>query len=579
LDGGANHADNPVVYTIESPKITLRSPTRQGYTFTDWAEGDTIPAGSTGDRTFTAQWTVSDYAITYILGDGGTNHADNPATYSPTGDKVVLKDPTREGYDFTGWAEGDTIPAGSAGDKTFTAQWSAIAYGITYELNGGANHADNPVTYTIESAAIRLQAPAREGYEFTGWTEGDTIPAGSVGDKTFTAQWSAIVYGIIYELNGGDNHADNPNFYTVESAISLQNPDKYGYDFAGWTEGSGIETGSTGDRTFTARWLPTIYGINYELDGGTNHADNSDSYTIEDVITLQNPFREGFIFEGWAEGNTITVGSTGDKTFTALWKCVEANIEEIVINGSDVSALSAINDSVFEYIAQECDESSISLDLGVSSQATVTVNGKTYAPGMEIPFEGDLTIVDIRVESETGDNNKPYTLNIAAPLNVSALYYQRWNDVIAVNQNPATNGGYDVSDIRWYKRDGTPAGEGDFISIGSAEGITDYYSEVKTTETNAWHRVCPTEETRSLDKIVAYPNPVPQGEKVTVKLPESYVNGVLNIYDIRGGLVKSGLPLPTTVNSVDISELVPGIYLLRITDKQGKSETIKIVKN
>jgi hypothetical protein len=66
---------------------------------------------------------------------------------------------------------------------------------------------------------------------------------------------------------------------------------------------------------------------------------------------------------------------------------------------------------------------------------------------------------------------------------------------------------------------------------------------------------------------------------VTVKLPEPYVNGVLNIYDIRGGLVKSGLPLPVTVNSVDMSELVPGIYLLRITDKQGKSETIKVVKN
>jgi uncharacterized repeat protein (TIGR02543 family) len=85
--------------------------------------------------------------------------------------------------------------------------------------------------------------------------EGNTIPAGSTGEKTFTATWSApIVYGITYVLNGGTNHANNPATYTVEEEVVLQAPGRAGYTFTGWMPGSVIARGSTGDTTFTARW-------------------------------------------------------------------------------------------------------------------------------------------------------------------------------------------------------------------------------------------------------------------------------------------------------------------------------------
>jgi hypothetical protein len=52
---------------------------------------------------------------------------------------------------------------------------------------------------------------------------------------------------------------------------------------------------------------------------------------------------------------------------------------------------------------------------------------------------------------------------------------------------------------------------------------------------------------------------------------------VLNIYNITGALVKSGLSLPTTVNSIDVSEHAAGIYLLQVIDKTGNRQTIKII--
>ena len=117
---------------------------------------------------------------------------------------ITIASPTKTGYNFLGWTPTDNIPAGSTGDKTFTATWSdPIAYNITYVLGGGTNDLSNPATYNVTSATITLAAPTRLGYNFLGWSPTDTIATGSTGDKTFTARWStAIRYNITYTMNG-----------------------------------------------------------------------------------------------------------------------------------------------------------------------------------------------------------------------------------------------------------------------------------------------------------------------------------------------------------------------------------------
>ncbi|MDR1169718.1 MAG: T9SS type A sorting domain-containing protein, partial [Prevotellaceae bacterium] len=90
-------------------------------------------------------------------------------------------------------------------------------------------------------------------------------------------------------------------------------------------------------------------------------------------------------------------------------------------------------------------------------------------------------------------------------------------------------------------------------------------------------RVCHASETRSIDNVIAYPNPVPRGETLQLKLPETFVGGVLNIYDIKGSLRKLGLPLPATVNSINVSDLDSGIYLMHVFSKDGNRREIKLI--
>ena len=361
LNGGTA-SGNPTSYTVESATITLNQPTKTGYTFTGWSGTDltgednltvTIPAGSTGDRSYTAHWSLNTYSITYDL-DGGTA-SGNPDFYTVESSTITLNPPTRTGYTFIGWSGTDlsgsdnltvTIPAGSIGNRSYIAHWSLNTYSITYDLNGGTA-SGNPTSYTVESATITLNQPTKTGYTFTGWSGTDltgednltvTIPAGSTGDRSYTAHWSLNTYSITYDLNGG-TVSGNPDFYTVESAaITLNQPTRIGYTFTGWsgTNLTGednltvtIPTGSIGNRSYTAHWSLNTYSITYDLDGGTAFG-NPDSYTVESAaITLNEPTKAGYVFTGWSgtdlvgEDNltvTIPAGSIGDRRYTAHWE-------------------------------------------------------------------------------------------------------------------------------------------------------------------------------------------------------------------------------------------------------------------
>ena len=349
-DGGSEVA--PITQDYGTAITAPADPTREGYTFTGWDKAipATMPAG---DMTITAQWTVNQYTITYDL-DGGTAEG-NPDTYTVETDAFTLKNPTRPGYTFTGWSgtglTGEdnltvTIPKGSTGNRSYTAHWSLNTYSITYDLNGGTA-SGNPTSYTVESATITLNQPTKTGYTFTGWSGTDltgednltvTIPAGSTGDRSYTAHWSLNTYSITYDLDGG-TASGNPDFYTVESStITLNPPTRTGYTFIGWsgTDLSGsdnltvtIPTGSIGNRSYTAHWSLNTYSITYDLDGGTAFG-NPDSYTVESAaITLNEPTKAGYVFTGWSgtdlvgEDNltvTIPAGSIGDRRYTAHWE-------------------------------------------------------------------------------------------------------------------------------------------------------------------------------------------------------------------------------------------------------------------
>lgn len=297
-------------------EITLVATANKGYEFTKWSDETTVnPYVFTvsQDVTLTASFTTLTYNLTYDLANGALPEGKtNPATYTVETADFTLVNPTLTGYDFAGWTGTDLsaatvevkIAKGSTGDRSFTATWTPTAYAITYDLAGGklADGESNPTTYTLESDAITLKNPTREGYTFAGWTGTDlteatmtvTIAKGSMGARTYTATWTPITYNISYNLDGGQLAAGdaNPATYTIESdAITLKNPTREGFDFAGWT-GTGlteatmtvtIAKGSIGDRSFTATWTPAS-GIKSIFSNGST----ANVYTVSGTLVGRN---------------------------------------------------------------------------------------------------------------------------------------------------------------------------------------------------------------------------------------------------------------------------------------------------
>lgn len=99
-------------YTIESDSFTLQEITKVGYTFDGWYNGETkvteITTGTYGNMTLVAKWSADLYTISYDLADG-VNSPENPTSYTIESGLITLKDPTREGYTFAGWYNGEQL--------------------------------------------------------------------------------------------------------------------------------------------------------------------------------------------------------------------------------------------------------------------------------------------------------------------------------------------------------------------------------------------------------------------------------------------------------------------------------------
>ena len=381
LNGGSGQ--EKVVYTMTDEDFELPTPTRNGYEFVGWmGEGITtpqteviIPTGSTGNRTYTANWEIITYTISVYKGDGSVAQ---PISYTVETPDFALQPPTRTGYEFLGWQRLDgyapgekqmnvTIPKGTTGDRTYTGCWQAIAYTITLDTSGG--NALDAISYTVESDPITLPTPVRTGYTFLGWTgEGITtpqteviIPTGSTGNKAYTANWQVIEYTITLDTNGGS--VVSPIKYTVEDTFTLPYILRPGYEFAGWTlDGSGmlpstpliIYPGTTGDLHYKAEWRLAEYTITMDLNGGSGQ--EKVVYTITDEeFELPTPTRNGYEFVGWT-GERITTpqtsvkipkGSTGNKAYTANWKVIRYTITLVTNGGAVIASIRyTVEDSV-----------------------------------------------------------------------------------------------------------------------------------------------------------------------------------------------------------------------------------------
>ena len=181
--------------------------------------------------------------------EGGSEVASQIRANTPADQPA---DPTKEGYTFIGWYNGESewdFETPVTTGLTLTAKWQVNQYTITFKPENGGQ--DIVIKQDYGTAITAPANPTKTGYTFAGWdkTIPTTMPA---GDMTITAQWQVNQYTITFKPeNGGQNIVIKQDYGTAITAPA--NPTKTGYTFAGWDK-TIPTTMPAGDMTITAQW-------------------------------------------------------------------------------------------------------------------------------------------------------------------------------------------------------------------------------------------------------------------------------------------------------------------------------------
>ena len=333
---------NKTSYTATDGTITLGESKKKGYVFDGWYENedlsgekvDEIDCSERRNITLYAAWKLEKYSIAYDLAGGKNN--PNPNSYTIESDDIVLLAPIKDGYSFDGWFdeegnEVEKIAKGSVDNVSLSASWSIVEYTVTFDSKGG--NKINPYIYTVESEDYTLPSASRNYYDFVGWFDENgnkVVKIESAMLKSFTliAKWTAHIYTITYDYNGG-TQVDNPTSYTVETeTFVLAEPTKEGYTFDGWYDGdlkvTQIEKGCHADIKLTAKWSATEYTVTFGSNGGDEV--NPYIYTVEsEDYTLPSASRNYYDFVGWFDENgnkVVKIESAMLKSFTLTAKWI-----------------------------------------------------------------------------------------------------------------------------------------------------------------------------------------------------------------------------------------------------------------
>lgn len=317
------------------------------------------------------------YTVTFD-NDGATATVMTPRN-GTIGSRIPA-DPSRKGYTFDGWFNGETKLTAEtviSGDSTYTAKWTAITYTIAF--SGGSESTGSvesiPAAYDREVTLPR-NAFTRPGYSFNGWSQSSSASKGSYaeGDAvknltstqgttvTLYAAWQPLPVTVRLHLNyaGAEDITrtgavgSNYNYILTDAGTtrfnSITDPKRDGYIFDGWYDAA--EGGSAIGTTykFTAAdaedgfdmYAHWVKGIIVHFDGNGYKGTLADKTVTPDKVyssltylLRENSYPTNKTLEGWYIKNAD--GSFG-----------EAVAKDTVFSGDEVTLIAKWRD--YQYI-------------------------------------------------------------------------------------------------------------------------------------------------------------------------------------------------------------------------------------
>ena len=282
--------------------------------------------------------------ITANAGEGGSVTINGEATGTKRvvkGSEVTLAANANDGYNFTGWYNGETLIS-NENPYTFTATASGsyearfeVAAPVTYTISVNANPIEGGSvtgggTYN-EGASVTLTATPNSGYEFVNWTSGTTTVSTNA-TYSFTANASAeyianfrtaaqITFAVTTTANPaeggtatftvGTSPEKTSATVTNGTGITLYANENDGYRFVNWTKG-GIEvsTNATHNVTITEA---SNFVANFEKAPATGGGNDTVHNIVTNGTTGEASEASGTFYKVWTSSNSpkIVLTSSG----------------------------------------------------------------------------------------------------------------------------------------------------------------------------------------------------------------------------------------------------------------------------
>jgi uncharacterized repeat protein (TIGR02543 family) len=253
------------------------------------------------DVVVTGTFTINSYLLTYTV-DGDTVKSDS-IVYGTA--LTLIDEPAKEGYTFSGWSElPQTMPAQ---DVVVKGTFAINSYLLTYRVDGETVKSDS-IAYG--TALTLMDAPTKEGYTFSGWSElPQTMPA---QDVVVTGTFTINSYVVTFTADGKVIKSETLAYGTAITAP--ENPTKEGYTFVGWNpEVDAIVPAK--DVTYEAVYQVNVYAVVYMVNG-KEWARDSVAYG-ETIVLKQYTPAEGETFNSWTSDQEYTTMPAHDLVYTA----------------------------------------------------------------------------------------------------------------------------------------------------------------------------------------------------------------------------------------------------------------------
>ena len=342
-------------------------------------------------------------------------------------------------------------------------------------------------------------------------------------------------------------------------------------------------------QTINFNALPILYiedDVDFQLQATASSGlpvTYSYTYTSDDPAATVNT-------TGWVSLLTsgviqITAQQAGNNNYlpaTDVIQALQINSRNANISGISLNGEVFTNPDLDLYYIIDCNDEQDEVRVVLETEVNASVNpSKEFI--ISTPQPGIFS-QDIVVTSQDASATKAYTITVERRFGFFDIAEQKFDNVLLVNNNPQTNGGYKFVGYEWYIDDRLISTNQYYSAGDTSQDLlsenASYYLRLET-ESGEILQTCTGEVSLVHDfKASLYPNPNQPGRVLNIEMD---VLGLttnkemeINLYSLQGSLIKQW-KTQKQMTQVNLPEsLMAGVYLVRCSI-QGRHRNFKLI--